>query len=87
MYISDLIGSDFVNRAPVKVMFDEVLSELENNAETSTKTFKVFQEAFQSPKLQSVLKFLPVGKAGEFVMKASVQNIDQDKMALVISVS
>lgn len=88
MYMTTLIGEDFENRPPVKLKFDEMMQGLESNTDSAKQTIKILQEALLSPKIQSALKFFPTGgQKGDVVVKASFQNIEQNTMALVISVS
>ncbi|VUZ47195.1 unnamed protein product [Hymenolepis diminuta] len=87
MYMTTLIGEDFENRPPVKLKFDEMMQGLESNTDSAKQTIKILQEALLSPKIQSALKFFPTGgQKSDVVVKASFQNIEQNTMALVISI-
>lgn len=91
MYVSALMSSDYSNKVPVKFSFDEIslLGEDPQDVDVaeSTKTVNLFQEAINSPKLQSVLKLLPANERQAVILKAAVRTLDDDTLALIISVS
>eukprot|EP00108_Taenia_solium_P000593 TsM_000304100 transcript=TsM_000304100 gene=TsM_000304100 len=89
MYVSTLMSSDYSNKVPVKFSFDEISLPGEDPQDVdvaeSTKTVNLFQEAINSPKLQSVLKLLPANERQAVILKAAIRPLDDDTMALIIS--
>ncbi|VDM32134.1 unnamed protein product [Hydatigera taeniaeformis] len=91
MYVSALISSDYSKKVPIKLSFDEIslLGETPHDIDVaeSAKTVSLFQEAINSPKLQSVLRLLPANKRQAVILKAAIRALDDDTLALIISVS
>lgn len=89
MYVSALISSDYSKKVPIKLSFDEIslLGETPHDIDVaeSAKTVSLFQEAINSPKLQSVLRLLPANKRQAVILKAAIRALDDDTLALIIS--